>query len=201
MRLAWYTRRVRHEPAFLSFISKKMVYGLGVSLAAPVFPIFFVRVALLSDTWIGTLNTVHMAVMLGGYYVWSRLSRSRGSRFVLLATILGLSLYPISLSFLRQPIPIVILAGLAGFFQAGLDLVLFDELMKRVPLEYAATFVAIAQIFQYFSAIAAPPLGSLLADHVGVGWAMGASSIVRLTAFGLFAAGVEWGGTRKWKRT
>jgi hypothetical protein len=194
MRVASYARRVRREPAFLSFISKRVAYGFGVSLAAPVFPIFFVRVAHLSDTWIGALNTVQTTAMLGGYFIWTRLSRSRGSRFVLLATVLGLSLYPLGMSFLRQAIPIVALAGVAGFFQAGLDLVLFDELMKRVPLPYGATFVAVAQLFQYASSVVAPPLGSLLIDHFGAGPALVASAAIRLGAFALFAIAGSGGG-------
>jgi hypothetical protein len=195
MRVASYVRRVRREPAFLSFISKRAVFTFGVALAAPVFPIFFVRVVHLSDTWIGVLNTVQTAAMLGGYFVWTRLSRSRGSRFVLLATVLGLSLHPFGMSFLRDALPIVALAGVAGFFQAGLDLVLFDELMKRVPLAYGATFVAIAQLFQYASSILAPPLGSLLIDHLGAAPALVVSAVIRLGAFALFAI-VGAGGTR-----
>jgi hypothetical protein len=187
MRVASYARRVRREPAFLSFISKRAVFAFGVALAAPVFPIFFVRVVHLSDTWIGVLNTVQTTAMLGGYFVWTRLTRSRGSRFVLLATVLGLSLHPLGVSFLRDALPIVALAGVAGFFQAGLDLVLFDELMKRVPLAYGATFVAIAQLFQYASSILAPPLGSLLIDHLGAAPALVVSAVIRLGAFALFA--------------
>jgi Na+/melibiose symporter-like transporter len=188
IRIASYARRVRRQPAFLSFVSKRVAFAFGVSLAAPAFPIFFVRVAHLSDTWIGALNTVQTTAMLGGYYAWTRLSKSRGSRFVLLATILGLSLYPLGISFLREPLLIVALAGAAGFFQAGLDLVLFDELMKRVPLPYGATFVAVAQLFQYASSVVAPPLGSLLIDHLGAGPALVASAAVRLGALALFAA-------------
>jgi hypothetical protein len=187
MRVASYARRVRREPAFLSFVSTRAVFALGVSLAAPVFPIFFVRVANLSDTWIGALNTVLTSSMLGGYFVWTRLSRTRGPRFVLLATVLGLSLYPLGVSFLRHPLPIVAMAGAAGFFQAGLDLVFFDELMRRVPLRYGATFVAVSQLFLYASAIVAPPLGSLLVDHLGAAPALLASSVIRLAGFALFA--------------
>ena len=42
---------------------------------------------------------------------------------------------------------IAIYAGLAGIFQAGLDLVFFDELMKTVPLEYSATLYPLCKAF------------------------------------------------------
>jgi len=40
---------------------------------------------------------------------------------------------------------------------------------------------------QYLSAVVAPLLGTLLADHIGIGGALVVSSMVRLFGFGLFA--------------
>jgi predicted MFS family arabinose efflux permease len=77
-------------------------------------------------------------------------------------------------------------AGLAGFFQAGIDLVFFDELMKTVPPEYSATFVSLAQSIQYLSAILAPLLGATLADSIGLGPALLVSAGLRLLGFLLF---------------
>jgi len=82
---------------------------------------------------------------------------------------------------------IALFAGLAGIFQAGLDLVFFDELMRTVPVQYSATFVSLAQSLQYLSAVVTPLLGALLADHIGIGGALVVSSMVRLIGFGLFA--------------
>ena len=61
--------------------------------------------------------------------------------------------------------------------------------MKTVPVQYSATFVSVAQTLQYLSAVVAPLLGTLLADHVGIGGALVVSAIVRLVGFGLFAWG------------
>ena len=60
------------------------------------------------------------------------------------------------------------LAGLAGIFQAGLDLVFFDELMKTVPIEHSAHFVSIAQSLQYLSSFVAPLIGTTLASLIGL---------------------------------
>jgi MFS family permease len=81
---------------------------------------------------------------------------------------------------------IMVYAGIAGLFQAGLDLVFFDELMKTVPPEYSATFVALAQSMQYLSTIVAPLLGTALADSIGLGGALLASAVLRLLGFFLF---------------
>ena len=72
-----------------------------------------------------------------GHAAWllfvAKVSRQRGGRTVLLATTFGMILYP-ALSAATPRIELIILyAGIAGFFQGGLDLVFFDQLMKTVP--------------------------------------------------------------------
>ena len=90
---------------------------------------------------------------------------------------------------------IVLLAALSGIFQAGLDLVFFDELMKTVPSDQTALFVSIAQSLQYMSAVANPLIGTLLADYIGLGGALLASAALRALAFLLFARGGGVGGS------
>jgi predicted MFS family arabinose efflux permease len=90
---------------------------------------------------------------------------------------------------------IFIYTTFVGIFQAGIDLVFFDELMRTIPPEYSPTFVSLAQSIQYLSAILAPLVGTLLADHIGLTNALIFSSGVRLIGFGLFA----WQSRRKMK--
>ena len=78
---------------------------------------------------------------------------------MLLWTTLGLAIYPTLTAFTNRVELIVVYATLAGLFQAGLDLVFFDELMKTVPPEYSATFVSLAQSLQYVSMVASPLVG------------------------------------------
>ncbi len=187
-RIAEYARLVSTHPAFLSFMTKRFVFTFGAALSAPLFPLFYVRVVGASDTWIGTFNTVQTAVMTVGYFAWSAVSRRHGSRACLVGTTLGLALHPLGVALLPRVEAITVLAGLAGFFQAGLDLVFFDELMEKVPVEHAATFVAVAQLFGYLSNIVAPPLGSLAATLLGPGGGLAASAAVRFAGFLMFAA-------------
>ena len=115
-----------------------------------------------------------------------RESKRHGGRFVLLWTTFGLALYPALVSLTHQVGWLVLYAGAAGIFQAGLNLVFFDELMKTVPPEYSATFVSLIQSMQYLSAIVAPLLGTWLADVVGLGGALWVSAGLRLLGFLLF---------------
>jgi len=81
---------------------------------------------------------------------------------------------------------IILIAGAAGFFAGGLDLVFFDELMKTVPPEFSATFVSLAQSMQYFSTIVAPLIGTVVAGFIGLGGALWLSAGMRLVGFLLF---------------
>jgi MFS family permease len=181
-----YANLIGSERPFVSFMTKRFVYMFGVTLGAPLFPLYFVRQLSATDAWIGALNTVQTATMLLGYTLWTRLSKNRGSRFVLLCTVFGMALYPALTAMTDRMEVVVIYAGLAGVFQAGLDLVFFDELMKTVPPAYSATFVSLAQSFQNLAVVASPLLGAWLADQIGLSGALLVSAGLRMAGFLLF---------------
>lgn len=177
---------LRKYPAFVSFASKRFVYFSALVLGLPIMPLYLVREVQATDSQIGTINMAMTLVMLVGYFLWPRVSKQRGGRFVLLATTFGMILHP-ALSAATTRIDLIILyAGIAGLFQGGLDLVFFDELMKTVPAEYGATFVALAQSMQYVSMIFAPLIGTWLAGFIGLGGALWLSAGLRLLGFLLF---------------
>jgi len=188
-RVTDYINLIRSQPPFIAFVSKRFVHSFGVSLAAPLFPIYLVRVVQATDAWIGIIGTTQTAIMLIGYWLWTRQSKTRGSRFVLLATTFGLSLYPALVAATRQVELLVLWAALVGIFQAGLDLVFFDELMRTVPPDYSATFVSLAQSLQHLSAVTAPLVGTFLADQIGISGALLVSAGLRFAGFLLFRQG------------
>ncbi len=178
---------VRSERPFTSFVSKRFVYTMGTTMAAPLFPLFFVNHLNASNSWIAAINTAQTAILIIGYFIWTTQSRRRGSRPVLLLSTLGLAIYPIITALTHQVWPIVIYASFAGIFQAGLNLVFFDELMKTCPVSLSATFIAVSQSADYLATIFAPLLGSFLADQIGLPGALIFAGLIRLLGFGLFA--------------
>lgn len=177
---------LRENPAFVSFSTKRFVYFSAIVLSQPIMPLFLVRQVGATDSQIGVINMTLTLVMLVGYFLWPWVSRKRSGRFVLLATTLGLTFYPALSAATPQVHWIILYAGIAGLFQAGLDLVFFDELMKTVPADYSATFVSLAQSMQYLSQIIGPLLGTWLADYIGLGGALWLSAGLRLLGFLLF---------------
>lgn len=181
-----YAALVRIQKPFVSFVTKRFIFIAGTTLTAPVFPLYYVNKVHATDAWIGIISTCQSALLILGYFIWSRQSRRRGGRFVLLCTTLGIALHPALVSLTHDAPLIALFAAFAGFFQAGLDLVFFDELMKTFPPEYSATFVSIGQALQYMSTIASPMIGSVLSDSIGLEATMLISAAVRLAGFLLF---------------
>ena len=181
-----YISLLHANPVFLSFASKRFVFLSALALSGPIMPLYLVREVHASDAQIGTINMTSTLVRLLGYYLWPIVSRKRGGRLVLLATTFGSVLHPALSAATPQVNLIILYAGIAGFFQGGLDLVFFDELMKTVPAEYSATFVSLAQSMQYLSIIIAPLLGTWLATYIGLGGALWLSAALRFAGFILF---------------
>lgn len=182
-----YFRLVLRNQAFVRISIKRFVFQAGMLMATPIFPLYFVREVHASDAWIGLINTSKTFVLVIGYILWANQSRLRGSRFVLLCATLGMTLYPMLVGFTHRVELIVVYAGLAGVFQAGIDLVFFDELMKTVPPAYSATFVSVAHSLQYLAAIISPLAGTALANYIGLGNALLFSAFIHLVGFLLFA--------------
>jgi len=187
VRVREYLSLLLAEKDFVRFSILRFVYLFAVTLATPIFPLYYVREVQASNSWIGVINTTQTAILLVGYFIWTQSTRRRGSRFVLLATTLGMSFIPALIGSTLNVYLITIYAGLAGIFQAGLDLVFFDELMKTVPPQYSATFVSLAQSMQYLSGIVSPLVGTALAGWIGLGGALLVSAGLRLVGFALFA--------------
>ncbi len=182
-----YFRLIISQKPFINFAIRRFVFLSGISLATPLIPLFYVRILNANDAWIGLISTVGTAVMVVGYFLWVNRSRSKGNRVVLLWTTCGLAVYPILVAISGRVEMVMVLAGLAGIFQAGLDLVFFDELMNTIPSEYSATFVSFAQSMQYMSTMLAPLIGTILADSIGIPGALVVAGIIRLLGFILFA--------------
>jgi MFS family permease len=182
-----YYHLVKQEPDFVSITLKQFVYLFGITLGTPLFPLYFVRQLDASDAWIGLLYTAQTAVLVVGYFFWSRQSRRKGSRFILMTTTLGVALYPGLVALTNNQTLIFIFSAAVGIFQAGIDLVFFDELMKTIPPHYSPTFVSLAQSIQYLSSILAPLMGTYLSVHIGFNNALLVSAGVRLVGCVLFS--------------
>jgi MFS family permease len=178
--------QVRKQSKFLRFTASQFVFRFGLTWALPLFPLYYVHTLGADDAQIGVINTVNSAVLLVAYFMWSRISRRRGVRFALLITTGAISLYPLLLSLTTNVGIVILLAGLAGIFAAGIDLVFFDSLVSSYPPESSALFVGWYQITVYVATFVAPLVGTAVAQLIGIPGSLALASAVRLVGFVLF---------------
>jgi Major Facilitator Superfamily len=178
---------LRGRSKFLRFTASQFVFRLGLAWALPLFPLYYVHTLRADDASIGLINTVNSAVLLVAYLTWARVSRRRGVRFALLVTTGAISLYPITLALTTQVGLVILLAGLAGIFAAGIDLVFFDTLVSSYPPESSALFVGWYQTTVYVATFVAPLASTMVAQFIGIPAALIAGGVLRLAGFALFA--------------
>jgi sugar phosphate permease len=180
-------RTVRRQPSFLRYSLRQLVYVIGVRFAIPLIPLYYVREVGATDAWIGIIATGQSLALLVGYQLWRRVSVARGGALVLLVTLFANALYPAALSMVDALTVVVALTALAAVFAAGVDLALFDELMKRIPRPYGVTFASIDTTLVNGAGIVAPLLGATVAVAFGIDVALQVATAISLAGVALFA--------------
>lgn len=186
-RLREMVQTVRGEPAFLRYSARQLVYVVGTRFAVPLIPLYYVREVGASDAWIGIIATGQSLALLVGYQLWRRVSIAYGGALVLLSTLLVSALYPAALSLAHELVLVAALTAIAAVFSAGVDLALFDELMKRIPRPFGVTFTSIDTALVNGASILAPLAGATLATVLGIGTALQIATLIGLGAVVLFA--------------
>ena len=175
------------QPAFTRFAAAQFIYRCGITMAIPLLPLYWVRVAQASDSSIGLINTVNSGVLMIAYAMWIAISRRRGQRIVLLICGVGLSLYPVLVATSGSVWQLVLYAGMAGIFVAGADLVLFDLLIAVVDPKLRGPSVGLYHTTTNIATFVAPLLATALADVIGIIPMLLCASALRATGTGLFA--------------
>jgi hypothetical protein len=180
-------RTVRDQPAFLRYSARQLVYVVGTRFAVPLIPLYYVREVGAPDAWIGIIATGQSLALLVGYQLWRRISVAYGRTLVLLSTLLVSALYPAALSQVHELVVVAALTAIAAVFSAGVDLALFDELMKRIPRPFGVTFTSIDTTLVNGASILAPLAGATLAIGLGIGVALQVATLIGLLGVVLFA--------------
>jgi hypothetical protein len=171
---AWYAAfsgmgaLMRAQPAFGRFVVSQFVYRCGITMAIPLLPLYWVREAQASDASIGLINTVNSGVLLIAYTLWSVAARRLGQRWVLLVCGTGLACYPFLVAWTTDVWQLMVLAGFAGTFVAGADLVLFDMLIATLDPDKRGPSVGFYHTTTYIATIVAPLVATAASDWIGI---------------------------------
>lgn len=181
-----YKTLLKGQNQFSGFVLRRFVFSLGQYFTAPVIPLYLVREVQASDAWIAIFTTVQTSILILGYTLWIKQTRKRGPRFVLLVGTFCVGTFPTLLALTHTEWLIAALYAFLGIFAAGLNLVFFDELMKTIPPQYAATFNSVSQSMEYMAALTGPMIGSLIANQISLSFALIIGGSIRIIGFLLF---------------
>ena len=172
--------------AFLSFVLRHFVFTFGLRLATPLFPLWYVREAGASDSWVGIIGMASSLVLLFGYNFWRRQSRRRSMRALLIATTVGAAMYPVLLALTTNLFAIVAITAYGAAVYAGIDLVLFDLLMRTIPQRFSVTLTSVETSVQNLASIVGPLLGGVIADRFGIAVGLVVAGAVTLAGAVMF---------------
>jgi MFS family permease len=181
-------RLVRTHGEFARFLITTFVYRLGLNLPVALFAIYWVTALNAPDTLIGLRTTAGYSALVISYIVWGYLAARRGHRLVLVAASAGLSLYPIVTALITDPIWLIPAALLWGLFASGIDVAFFETLLRTIPVNQRAVFIAINSSFANLAIFVAPLAGTLLADVVGLRPALITAGVLSLVGTVLMVA-------------
>jgi MFS family permease len=168
LRLFDLVQQVRQEPAFARFLLSTFIYRLGLNLPVPLFSIYWVNVMQASDTLIGLRTTVAYAALILSYLLWGWLAARRGPRLVLLLSSLGVSFYPLLTAASPDIVWLMPVALLWGLFVSGIDISFFETLLRTIPRQRQALFIAVNSALANLAIFVSPLAGAALADLIGL---------------------------------
>jgi hypothetical protein len=195
-RLQGIARLVSGRRAFVRYELQSLVFTLGVGVAAPLLPLFYVHEVGAPDAWIGIIGAAQSAGAVVGYLIARRLSIRRSGASVLLPSLLVVAVVPAAQATLGWLPAVAAVAFLYGLGSAGAQLAMFDLLMRRIPAEHGVTFSSVDQTVQNLGFIVAPNLGGVLAVTIGVRFGLVAAAVVLGLAFAWFAIDQATSGDR-----
>ncbi|MCW5853441.1 MAG: MFS transporter, partial [Anaerolineae bacterium] len=169
-RLSWAAARhlFQDNPGFLRITVNTFVYGIGPWMVTPLFSIYYVRELGASNGWVGALTAIINLTGILGYYLGRKIVKRWGERPVLAWSTMLAGLYPglITLSPILDPI--LVMGGLYGIANSGLNLSHYSTLLRVIPEDKRPMGLAFYNLIMFSGAFVAPVVAVALADVVGV---------------------------------
>jgi MFS family permease len=111
---------------------------------------------------------------------------------LLVVSSLGMAVYPALTGLSTSLPPLLGVGALGGFLSAGLTLTLFNTVLTVAPEENRPTHIAVYTMLVNVAAFSAPPLGSLVAESIGIRETLYLGGVLRIlggAVFGLVLLG------------
>lgn len=153
---------------FSSLVLGTVVYQWAISIASPLFTIYFVDNLGASDSWIGYRMTLASLMSIIAYRIWPRYIERYGERTILTLTAPLMGLFPLLTGFTRVLWPNMFLVMIPNFFGSAVMISRYGLLLRVCPSDRRPTYIAIYAIAVNIAAFIAPLVGVELAEVIGI---------------------------------
>jgi len=153
---------------FLFYLIVGFVLRLGINLPAALYTIFWVNTLHATDQWIGWRTTAGSLALVAGYTFWGRSVARLGNVKALVICAVGMALYPAVTALVGAPAWLVPAALVWGFFASGIDITIFEGLLRISPQKNRTAYVAINTVLANLAIFLGPIFGSLVSDAIGI---------------------------------
>lgn len=158
------------------------VYQWAVSIASPLYSIYFIEELGASDSWIGWRTTLASVASIAAYRFWPRHVERQGERKILTLAAPMMTLFPLLTGFTQTLTPNLLIILIPRIFGAAVMLSRYNILLRVSPVDRRPTYIAIYAILNNIAAFIAPLIGVTLADWIGISGVFFVSAGLRLAA-------------------
>ncbi len=175
--------------SFTYFSLGLFLYNLGIYMAAPAFSLFYVKVLDLSKSTISLLITTGTLLVVVASPFWGRISRKYGNAIVFAYSTIWQALFPYFYYLSGKSLPMMFVwQAILGFGVAGYNLSLFNLGLEYVEESERKNGIAVTNTVIFSAAAIGSLIAGPLTEVYGVGNAMLASTLVRISGWASFLA-------------
>jgi len=175
-------RILSDSPDFAALVLASLVYQMAISVASPLFTIYFVDRLGASESWIGWRLTLASLTSILAYRIWPTQVERRGDVKMLVFAAPMMALFPLLTGLTRSLTPNLFIVMLPRFFGSCVMLARYSILLRVTPADRRATYIAIYAILVHIAATIGPQVGVALADVIGITSVFFVSAGLRFTA-------------------
>lgn len=180
LRGAW--RIMQGSRAFSVLLWGTFVYQWAISLASPLFNIYFVEELGASESWIGWRATLASLTSILAYRFWPRVIEKYGQRTILLRAAPMMLLFPLLTGLTRSLTLQLLIVIIPRIFGAAVMLTRYSLLLRDSPPDRRPSYIAIYAILVNIAAFVAPLVGVSLSELIGITGVFFVSAGLRLAA-------------------
>jgi MFS family permease len=167
---------------FSALLIATFAYQWAVSIASPLYNVYYVQRLDASEGWIGFRTTLASLASILAYRFWPRLIDRWGDRAILILTAPMMLFFPLGTGLARTLTPHLFIIMWTRVFGAAVMLSRYSILLKSCPEDRRPTYIATYAILVNIAAFIAPLVGVRLEEFIGINNVFFVSAALRLVS-------------------